>query len=90
MPKGKVKYFDAYEGYGYIVVSKDDAAHAHLAGAPADAAEAVEEIYVDGASVTGFEPLEAGQEVSFEVRETVTGREAVDVEAEAVAEVDPA
>lgn len=63
MAKGKVKFFDAYEGYGYIESE--------------DADESV--VYVESASVKDRQPLAEGQEVEYEVSDSDEGPVATEV-----------
>ena len=56
--KGRVKWFDATKGYGFIVLKDTDS-------------QLEREIYVHRSGIRGegFRALEAGQEVEFEISE---------------------
>lgn len=65
MYKGKVKWFNAQKGYGFITNLEGKEIFAHYSRIVAD----------------GFKTLEEGQEVKFDVIDTEKGEQAVNIEA---------
>ncbi|QIK57111.1 cold-shock protein [Erysipelothrix sp. HDW6A] len=65
MSTGKVKFFNAEKGYGFITVEGGQDIFVHFSAIQAD----------------GYKTLEEGQEVSFEVVEGPRGEQAANVRA---------
>lgn len=65
MSTGKVKFFNAEKGYGFITVEGGKDIFVHFSAIQAD----------------GYKTLEEGQEVSFEVVEGPRGEQAANVRA---------
>lgn len=63
MPKGKVKWFNATKGYGFITKDDGNDIFVHFTGITGD----------------GFKTLEEGQEVEFEVTQGAKGPQAANV-----------
>ena len=63
MAVGKVKWFSAEKGYGFIAREEGDDVFVHFSAIQSD----------------GFKTLEEGQEVSFEIIEGPRGAQAADV-----------
>lgn len=63
MQNGKVKWFNAEKGYGFIAVEGGDDVFVHFSAINGD----------------GFKSLEEGQEVSFEIVEGNRGPQAANV-----------
>ena len=64
MQQGKVKWFNAEKGFGFIEVEGQDDVFVHFSAIQGD----------------GFKSLEEGQAVSFEVETGARGPQAVNVE----------
>ncbi|QOY33758.1 cold-shock protein [Anaerobacillus isosaccharinicus] len=64
MPQGKVKWFNAEKGFGFIEVEGQDDVFVHFSAIQGD----------------GFKTLDEGQEVSFEIETGNRGPQAVNVE----------
>lgn len=63
MKQGKVKWFDAKKGFGFITVDGEDDVFVHFSAILDD----------------GFKSLEEGQEVEFEIVEGANGPQAANV-----------
>jgi len=63
MPEGRVKWYNEKKGYGFIVTEKE------------------EEIFVHSSGISdhGYFGLQSDDSVSFEIRETAKGKQAVNV-----------
>lgn len=64
MPQGKVKWFNAEKGFGFIEVEGQDDVFVHFSAIQGD----------------GFKTLDEGQSVSFEIETGNRGPQAVNVE----------
>jgi cold shock protein len=64
MPQGKVKWFNAEKGFGFIEVEGQDDVFVHFSAIQGE----------------GFKSLDEGQEVSFEIETGNRGPQAVNVE----------
>ncbi|MBI3358389.1 MAG: cold-shock protein [Nitrospirae bacterium] len=69
MPKGRVKWFNASKGYGFITQDSGTDVFVHFSAIESD----------------GFKSLQEGQEVEFEVTSGAKGPQAAKVTATAVA-----
>ena len=63
MYRGKVKWFNAKKGYGFLITENDKEIFVHYSGL----------------NMEGFKTLKPGQTVSFAVIDTEIGRQAVNV-----------
>ncbi|MDM5357444.1 cold-shock protein CspD [Peribacillus sp. RS7] len=64
MVQGKVKWFNAEKGFGFIEVEGQDDVFVHFSAIQGD----------------GFKTLEEGQEVSFEIEQGARGPQAANVQ----------
>lgn len=64
MLKGKVKWFDAKKGFGFISTEQGNDVFVHYSGIQSN----------------GFKALKEGQEVTFEINEGKKGPQAVNVQ----------
>ena len=64
MPKGKVKWFDAKKGYGFVTTENDGDVFVH---------------YSDIETTQSYKTLEEGVEVEFELVEDKRGKKAANV-----------